>query len=116
MVSTIGVGVALAPARPRAFEWPRLWVIRTTLYPVVPAVPKQGYWAPGAGSSSSNRASEYAGVEVLLAASRRLVREVFKNTWMFTAGIVAPGAVGTPPMQFKTKSPTSSVSPSDRAG
>src|SRR5436190_24267435 len=67
----------------------------------------------GAGSSRSNRASE--AVE-RLAFSKRLVNEVFKNTWTFTGGIAAPGAVGMPPTQFKTKSPTNSVMPSDRAG
>jgi hypothetical protein len=55
-------------------------------------------------------------VPEVLVVSKRLVSEVFKNTWMFTGGIVPPGAVGIPPMQFNTKSPTSSVSPSDRAG
>src|SRR5882724_11818956 len=36
MVSTIGVGVALAPATPRAFAFPRTLVIRITRLPLVP--------------------------------------------------------------------------------
>src|SRR5947209_8248178 len=45
-------------------------------------------------------------------ATNRLVTLVFKKTWRLTRGTSCPAGVGTPPVQFKTTSPTSSDNPS----
>jgi len=63
--------------------------------------------ADGKGSSMSNRASESpAALRILL------VIFVFRKTWMFDLGMAAPSGVGTPPVQLRIMSPTSSVTPS----
>src|SRR5438093_1223845 len=83
--------------------------------PLTPFIELQGNCLPGAASSSINRVSDHC-IPELDVVSKRLVSEVFKNTWIFTCGMGCPNAVGIPPVQFRTKSPTSAVRSSDRAG
>src|ERR1051325_6374018 len=46
--------------------------------------------------------------------SRRLVTCLLKDNVIVVCGTIAPVGTGVPPEQFSTRSPESSVSPSDR--
>src|SRR5947209_12291240 len=60
------------------------------------------------GSSTRSKASEN-GLD-----NKRLVMFVLRNTVMFACGTLTAGSVGRPPVQLRTRSPTSSVRPSAR--
>src|SRR5579885_3020905 len=61
----------------------------------------------GKGSSTSKTASDRFRVFRIL-----LVMFTFRKIWMFAFGTGMPTGVGTPPVQIRTMSPTSSVTPS----
>src|SRR5262245_35763247 len=66
----------------------------------------QMFCAPGEGSSTSNKAS------VNGSASNLEVIGVLRVTWKLNRGTGTPTAVGVPPVQVRTMSPTKSVTPS----